>query len=77
MHTSLSLRQGIFKVPLAGTETVWLKLCKTFFNLPNDIYVCFAYCVQANSTVMKEAFMPEDVYDSLDIQLAKFNSLGN
>ena len=40
-----SLRPGVCKVPLTGTETVILKLKSEFFNLPNDVFLVFRYCV--------------------------------
>ena len=44
-----SIRPGFLKIPRAGTETIWLNLKKDFFNLQNNIYLCFAYCVPASS----------------------------
>ena len=49
---------------------------KEFFNLQNDIYLCFAYCVPASSKVLQRDFMPDDVYDSLDGQLAEYSAPG-
>ena len=60
---------------MGGTESIILKLKKEFFGTPSDVYLCFAYCVPANSSVLQNnSCMPHDVYEDL---LDKLNQCGS
>ena len=48
----LTIRAGVSKRPLSGTESVFLKLKKESFGLKNYIFICFANCVPYNSQVL-------------------------
>ena len=51
VYVDNSIRAGVTKMPISGTESIILKLKKEFFGLDADIFVCFAYCVPYNSPV--------------------------
>ena len=63
-------------MPESGTEAIFLKMKKEFFGLKQDIYICFAYCVPASSSVFSNPSMPDDIYDDLCDKLAKYAPMG-
>ena len=74
VYVHCSIKAGVSKVPMGGTECIILKLRKDFFGTPSDIYLCFAYCVPSNSSVLiNNSCMPHDVYEDL---LDKLNQCG-
>jgi hypothetical protein len=77
VYVDNSLRGGVTKMPLSGTESVFLKLKKEFFGLKRDVFICFAYCVPYNSPLLGTTFMPTDIFEDLELKLAQFSSLGN
>ena len=62
MYVDNSLKAGVSKMPLAGTESILLKLKKDFFGLKRDIFICFAYCVPYNSQILGRNFMSGDIF---------------
>ena len=72
-----SIKQGVRKIPIPGTECIILKLCQSFFGLQTDVFVCFAYCVPSNSAVLSREFMPSDIYNDLREKLAQLTQLGS
>ena len=77
VYVHSSLRVGVSKVPLPGTECIILKLKKDFFGLLDDVFVCFAYCLPYNSPVAGASFMPSDTFEDLETKLAGFASVGS
>ena len=75
VHTSI--RPGVVKVPLPGTEILTLKLKKDFFGLDNDTLLVYAYCVPASSEVLNHEYMPEDIFENLEARIAEFNEAGD
>ena len=71
-----SIRPGVTRMPESGTEAIFLKMKKEFFGLKQDIYICFAYCVPASSSVFSNPSMPDDIYDDLCDKLAKYAPMG-
>ena len=41
------------------------------------MYLCFAYCVLANSNVLKYDFMPADIYEDLTNKLSQCHPNGD
>ena len=41
------------------------------------MYLCFAYCVPANSNVLKYDFMPSDIYEDLTNKLSQCHPNGD
>ena len=48
VHQSIS--KGVSKVNTSGSESIFVKLSKTFFSVNRDIIVSFTYCVPADSS---------------------------
>ena len=72
-----TLKAGISKVPMGGTEVIILKLKKEFFGTMTDLYLCFAYCVPSNSSVLaNNSCMPHDVYEDLQDKLSQCSNDG-
>ena len=58
-----SITQGVSKVSTAGSESIFIKLKKDFFNLDRDIIVSFTYCVPNGSSYqIRTQFDPLDDY---------------
>lgn len=75
VYVHQSIREGVSKIPLGGTESIVLKLKQQFFGTASDIYLCFAYCVpKASSVLANNSCMPQDVYEDL---LDKLNQCGS
>ena len=72
-----SIRPGVTRHSLSGTESIFIKLKKEFFGLEKDIFVCFAYCVPYSSKVFSEAFMPDDIFEDLESKLSQLVGLGS
>ena len=77
VYVANSIRAGVTKMPLSGTESIFLKLKKEFFGLRSDIYICFAYCVPYNSPLFETNILPPDIFEDLEQKLAQFSGLGN
>lgn len=45
-----NIRQVVSILKNSNSEIQWLKLCKTFFDLNKDIYVCFVYMPPSTSS---------------------------
>ena len=72
-----SIKAGVNRVPLPGTESIIIRLKKEFFGLNVDTFVCFAYCVPPSSKVLNAEFMPSDVFSDLEDKLARCAGEGN
>ena len=72
-----SIISGVEKVATSGSEALILKLKKQFFGLINDIYIVFAYCSPANSSIFTSEFMPSDIFEDLKSKIAQYNNLGS
>ena len=72
-----SIISGVEKVATSGSEALILKLKKQFFGLINDIYIVFAYCSPANSSIFTSEFMPSDIFEDLKSKIAQYNDLGS
>ena len=72
-----SIKTGVEKLPISGSECIILKLKKDFFGLVNDIFLCFAYCTPSNSSVLNSDFMPTDIWEDLTNKLAQCQQKGD
>ena len=63
-----SILPGVCKLPLAGSETIILKLKKDFFSFSNDIMLSFSYCAPAGSSFLSRTQF--DPFADLEIKLA-------
>ena len=71
-----SITEGVKLMSEPGTESVIVQLCKEYFDLSDNIYICFTYLCPANSEVLKRDFMPDDLFDDLCVKIAKYRALG-
>ena len=48
------LKKGIKIIDNKHQDKLWIKLDKTFFKLPNDLFICFVYISPATSQYLKK-----------------------
>ena len=62
IHQSIS--RGVSKVNTSGSESIFIKLSKTYFSLNRDILVSFTYCVPTGSSYQtRTQFDPFDDFE--------------
>ena len=67
-----SIRRGVKFLPINNSEYMWFKLDKTFFQMPNDIYVCVMYI---SNTAFAETNI--NVFEAVETDAAKFSNDGS
>ena len=72
-----SILPGVEKVPSSGSEALILKLRKEYFGIINDIFIVYAYCSPANSSIFSSDFMPADIYEDLGDKLSQCANKGS
>jgi len=45
-----SISAGVTPLPVTNSNFMWFKLCKSFFTLYKDLYICFLHIPPENST---------------------------
>ena len=68
------LKPGIKFLEHTNDNYIWLKLCKTFFGLSSDIYVCFTYDPPAGSSYSQS--LQEDILDLVEKDIFNFSQKG-
>lgn len=68
------IQKGIKIIPHTNTEIQWLKLCKHFFHMDNDLYIAFVYISPARSSYSHQR---EDIFEILENDVAKYSKLGS
>ena len=68
-----TIKKGVHFIPPTNTEISWIKLCKSFFDLEKDIFMAVVYAAPASSY----APLNVDVFETLENDLALYNSLGS
>ncbi len=68
------LRGGV-KIAHCAEGFLWIKLCKTFFHLPKDLYMCGVYIPPYNSS--KEILAKTDYFHEFLRMTNEFLGLGN
>ena len=68
------LRNGIKFLENNFADFVWIKLCKEFFGLENDMFVCMAYIPPDNSTYYKARNI--DSIEILEKEILNKSALG-
>ncbi len=71
---STLVSDGVTIVDTDVNGIIWVKLCKQFFNLDDDIYICFAYVPPQNSVYF--ALHPIGFYESIEAGVRKYSDLG-
>ena len=68
------LREGV-KIAQCSEGFLWIRLLKSFFNLPADLYVCGVYIPPCNSS--KEILAKTDYFNDLLSSSNRFFESGN
>lgn len=69
-----ALHKGLHKLPSRHKDFMWIKLDKSFFNLPNDIYIANCYIAPEDSVLHRD--MNYDIFDTLGEEISKYSKLG-
>ena len=68
------LKQGIKFLEHKNDDYVWIKLCKYFFNLDEDYYLCYAYIPPEYSSYYK--VRKQDTLEYIENDIVKFSKKG-
>ena len=69
------ITKGITFIRGSNSEYCWLKLCKSFFNLRNNVFIAFVYNSPINSTYTKK--QDADVLECIEYDLVNYQCEGN
>jgi uncharacterized protein YwgA len=53
---------------------IWLKLCKSFFGLKDDIYICFIYNPSEYSSYSRK--LQDDILELIEKDISKYSNDG-
>lgn len=70
-----TIKEGIKFLTHSNDDYIWIKLCKTYFGLECDLYLCYAYIPPANSEFYKNR--QDDTWDYIENDIAKYSHLGS
>ncbi|MEW8544153.1 MAG: hypothetical protein AB2693_11520, partial [Candidatus Thiodiazotropha sp.] len=68
------IKQGIEPLETDKAGFIWVKLCKTYFSLNDDICICFTYIPPKESKYYK--MQDTDYFEILEAGIRKFSNLG-
>ena len=68
-----TLSKGIRKIKSSSQDTLWLQLDRSFFGLPNDLYICVAYLPPESSVYAKNT----DIFPDFTNEIDYHSTLGN
>ena len=68
-----ALLKGVSFLPITNSEYMWLKLNKTFFGIPQDIYLCSVYISPQGSSFSHQR---DDIFSLIENDLTQFSTLG-
>ena len=69
------VRAGVKFLTHASNDYIWLKLCKSYFKLHDDLYICFAYIPPGNSSFSKK--LDYDILELIENDIVKYSQLGH
>ena len=72
LYIKSNIRKGITFMPITNSEYCWLKLKRSFFNTPHDIYVVVAYV--SNGSYSSKT---DDILSLIENDAAKYSSDGS
>ena len=75
VYVHSSVLPGVSKLPLAGSETIILKLKKDFFSFSNDIMLSFSYCAPVGSSYLTRTQF--DPFADLELKLTNAGQEGD
>ena len=67
------IRSGVTYIPSNNSEFLWLKLCRTFFNLSHDVYLLVVYVGPEKSPFSGRA---GDIFQLIEADIAKYSQIG-
>ena len=67
------IRSGIKILPFTNSEFIWIKLCKTFFNLNSDIYICGTYIASQGSSFNVRS---DDLFTIIEQDIVSYSTKG-
>jgi len=68
------LRDGIVTQSIDQSGILWIKLCKTFFQLDDDLYLCFVYIPPSNSKYYDKHGIV--FFESIEQSIANYSDCG-
>jgi hypothetical protein len=75
INKDINKKKGVTVLKNSSGEIQWLKLCKSFFGLNKDMYVCFVYMPPSNSSYVVRHNL--EVMNMLTSDVLKYGQLGN
>ena len=72
LYIKSCLKPGITVIPYTSSEFIWIKLKKDFFQLSEDIFICFVYDNPKNSTYSTK----QDTLQEVKEGVAKYRNQG-
>ena len=66
--------KGVKFLASKHSEFLWFKLCKTFFGLKTDLYICSLYISPASSGYSQRR---DDIFSLIENDIVKYSSLGD
>ena len=75
VYVKNSILPGIKKLPLAGSETIILRLNSEYFKFSKDIFVSFSYCAPAGSSFLARTQF--DPFTDLELKLNNIAEQGD
>lgn len=70
-----SISTGISVIQNTCSEVQWVKLCKDYFTLENDLYSCFANIAPENSPYVIRLNL--DILSIMEKDISHFSNLGD
>ena len=70
-----SIKHGVIHLPSKNENYHWLKLKKSFFSLPDDLFICIAHIPPQNSTYT--ARTGDVVLDDILLDIVKYSKQGS
>ena len=75
IYVKEEIRHGIKFLNHQNNDYIWLKLCKDFFHVAKDIYLCFIYNPPSCSTYTQS--LDEDILELIETDITKYSEIGN
>ena len=69
------IRPGIKFEKIISSDFIFIKLCKKFFRMPEDVYICAAYLPPINSSYAHKA-QNASLFDVLEDEISKYSRKG-
>lgn len=74
MSVKTQLRIGVKFLEHQNNNYIWLKLCKSFFGLKDDIYICFIYNPLEYSSYSRK--LQDDILELIEKDISKYSNDG-